>query len=175
VQPKRLKDPFLAGRNRFTQNQEMAKRSAGLLMFRRRRGELQVLLAHPGGPLWSRKDQGAWSIPKGEYGEEEDPLAAAQREFAEETGWTARGEFLALGEARQSGGKLVTVWAFEGDAEPSTLRSNTFSMEWPPRSGNMREFPEIDRAGWFSLALAQEKILTGQAVFLDRLLAMLHA
>ncbi len=139
-------------------------------MFRRRGGAREVLLAHPGGPFWSRKDAGAWSIPKGEYADDEDPLTAAQREFAEETGWPAQGPFAPLGEARQPGGKLVVAWAFEGDADPATLHSNTFSMEWPPRSGKTREFPEIDRAEWFSMDTAREKILQGQRVFLDRLL-----
>lgn len=139
-------------------------------MFRHRGGVQEVLLAHPGGPFWSRKDAGAWSIPKGEYADDEDPLTAAQREFAEETGWRAQGPFVPLGEARQPGGKLVTVWAFEGDADPATLHSNTFSMEWPPRSGKTREFPEIDRVAWLSMDAAREKVLKGQRVFLDRLL-----
>ena len=124
---------------------------------------------HPGGPLWSKKDLGAWSIPKGEYPPGEDPLAAARREFTEETGLEAHGGFLALGEIRQPGGKTVLAWAVEGDCDPAPVRSTTFSMEWPPRSGALREFPEVDRAEWFSIAAATEKISKGQAPLLDRL------
>lgn len=137
-------------------------------MYRRRPG-LEVLLVHPGGPFWKNKDQGAWSLPKGEYAEGEEPLRAALREFEEETGLRPEGDFRPLGEVRQAGGKVVTAWAFEGDFDPGTLRSNLFSMEWPRGSGKMREFPEIDRAGWFRLDAAREKILKGQAPFLDRL------
>jgi len=146
----------------------MAKRSAGLLMYRRRE-RLEVFLVHPGGPYWSKKDAGVWSIPKGEYEEDENPLAAAKREFHEETGLTAGRELLALGEAPLPSGKLVTAWAFEGDADPATIRSNTFTMEWPPRSGRKQEFPEVDRAAWFTIEEAREKIAKGQRVFLDRL------
>lgn len=153
----------------------MARQSAGLLMYRRRGGETQVLLVHPGGPLWARKDQGAWSIPKGEYEPGEDPLLAAQREFEEETGLKPAGPFLPLGEVRQSGGKRVLVWAFEGDWDPAQLRSNTFTMEWPPRSGRICEFPEVDRAAWFPLAQAREKIIPGQRELLDRLEEKLSA
>ena len=138
-------------------------------MFRRREGSLEVFLVHPGGPFWAKKDSGAWSIPKGEYTEGEDPRAAALREFEEETGWAPRGEFLPLGQIRQAGGKIVTAWAFEGDCDPASIRSNTFSIEWPPRSGKAQEFPEIDRAAWFPLEIAREKILKGQTAFLDRL------
>jgi len=145
------------------------KKSAGILLFRRVGHEIEVLLAHPGGPFWKNKDYGAWSIPKGEYADNEDPLAAAKREFAEETGLTLSGDFIPLGEIRQPGGKAVMAWALEGDFDTATLRSNTFSMPWPPRSGKLREFPEIDRAAWFPLALARLKILQGQAEFLDRL------
>jgi predicted NUDIX family NTP pyrophosphohydrolase len=148
----------------------MAKKSAGLLMFRRRATDIEFFLVHPGGPFWKKKDLGAWSIPKGEYAEGEDALAAAKREFEEETGIVPRGEFLALGEVKQSGGKIVTAWSFEGDCDPNALRSNTFSIEWPPKSGKMQEFPEVDRAGWFLLAGAREKILKAQSVFLDRVL-----
>ena len=137
-------------------------------MYRRRPG-LEVLLVHPGGPFWKNKDQGAWSLPKGEYAEGEEPLTAALREFEEETGQRPEGDFRPLGEVRQAGGKVVTAWAFEGDFDPGALRSNRFSMEWPRGSGKMREFPEIDRAGWFGLDAAREKILKGQAPFLDRL------
>ena len=145
------------------------KRSAGVLLFRRVGGEIQVLLAHPGGPFWKNKDDGAWSIPKGEYADDEDPLAAAKREFAEETGLTPLGDFIPLGEVRQPGGKVVTAWALEGDFNTTKLDSNTFSMPWPPRSGKLQEFPEIDRAEWFPLDVARRKILRGQAEFLDRL------
>ena len=148
----------------------MAARSAGLLMFRRRGGELEVLLAHPGGPFFARKDAGVWTIPKGEIGDE-DALAAAQREFTEETGLTAAGPFLSLGEIRQKSGKRVAAWAFEGDCDPAAIRSNTFTIEWPPRSGQMREFPEVDRAAWLSLATAQEKINPAQTALLDALVA----
>jgi len=146
-----------------------SKRSAGVLLFRRTGGEIEVLLAHPGGPYWKNKDDGAWSIPKGEYADNEDPLAAAKREFAEEIGLTPSGDFIPLGEIRQPGGKVVTAWAAEGDLDTTRVRSNTFSMPWPPRSGKLQEFPEVDRAEWFLLAAARRKILKGQAEFLDRL------
>jgi predicted NUDIX family NTP pyrophosphohydrolase len=146
----------------------MARRSAGLLMFRRGAGGLQVLLVHPGGPFWTGKDLGAWSIPKGEYDESEDALAAAVREFNEETGWTATAPFLPLGSIRQRGGKLVSAWAFEGDADPATLVSNTFEMAWP-RGGAARSFPEVDRAAWFAPAEAKQRILASQAEFVDEL------
>jgi predicted NUDIX family NTP pyrophosphohydrolase len=144
--------------------------SAGLLLFRRTKEGVEVLLAHPGGPFWKRKDVGAWSVPKGLIGADEVPLTAAQREFAEETGYSPGGEFLPLGEAKQPGGKIVHVWAVEGDWDPATLEGNMFEMEWPPRSGRRQSFPEIDRASWFGLDEARLKILKGQAVFLDRLL-----
>jgi predicted NUDIX family NTP pyrophosphohydrolase len=149
----------------------MPKRSAGLLMYRRSRGELEVLLVHPGGPLWAKKDLGAWTIPKGEYAVDEEPLAAAIREFQEETGLIASGPFGALTPIRQRGGKIVDAWAFEGDCDPGALKSNCFSLEWPPGSGRMREFPEVDRAGWFSIDDAKQKILPAQAGFLDELAA----
>jgi predicted NUDIX family NTP pyrophosphohydrolase len=152
----------------------MAKRSAGLLLFRHRQGGLEVLLAHPGGPFSRRKDEGAWSIPKGEYADDEQPLAAAQREFAEETGAAVTGNFLPLGEVRQASGKIVTAWALEGDFDPSALRSNTFSMEWPPGSGKQNEFPEVDRAAWFSIEAAGRRILKAQHQFLDRLVAIVR-
>ena len=140
-------------------------------MFRHIAGSLEVLLAHPGGPFWKNKDDGAWTIPKGEYLDDEEPLAAARREFAEETGIQPEGAFLPLGQVRQPGGKLVTAWAFEGDCDPALLSSNLFSMEWPKGSGRMQEFPEIDRAAWFPLEQARAKILRGQLAFLDRLTA----
>jgi len=147
----------------------MPKTSAGLLLFREASGGLEVLLVHPGGPFWSRKDEGAWSIPKGEFEEGEDPLEAARREFEEETGASAQGEAIPLGSLRQSGGKVVQAWAVCGDFDPALLRSNTFLLEWPPKSGRRQEFPEVDRAGWFPVAAAKRKILKGQAAFLDRL------
>jgi predicted NUDIX family NTP pyrophosphohydrolase len=140
-------------------------------MFRRRGGELEVFLAHMGGPFWIRKDAGAWSVPKGEYETGEEPLAAAKREFQEETSILPRGDFIPLGEVKQPSGKIVTVWAFEGDCDPAQISSNTFSMEWPPKSGRMQEFPEVDRAAWFSLGEARERIIAGQIPFLDRLAA----
>jgi len=150
-----------------------SKQSAGLLLFRKGHGEkMEVLLGHPGGPFWRRKDFGAWSIPKGLISEAEEPLAAAQREFAEETGYQPRGEPLSLGEAKQPGGKRVHVWAIEDDWNPDDLESNIFEMEWPPRSGRTQTFPELDRAAWFNIAEARERILKGQAVFLDRLLLL---
>ena len=148
----------------------MSKRSAGLLMYRRRAAGIEVFLVHPGGPFWEKKDLRAWSIPKGEYSEDEPPLAAAKREFEEETGFAAGGDFIELGELKQSGGKIVTAWAFQGDCDPARLRSNTFMMEWPPRSGRKVEFPEVDRASWFSIDDARERMLIGQRSFLERLL-----
>jgi predicted NUDIX family NTP pyrophosphohydrolase len=152
------------------------KKSAGLLMFRRvAGGAIEVLLAHPGGPFWQRKDAGAWTLPKGEYEEPEEPLAAALREWNEETGFEARPPFLPLGEVTQKNGKRVLAWAFEGDCEPQQLKCNTFEIEWPPKSGRRQSFPEIDRVQWFGLAEAREKINPAQAAFLDRLAATPHA
>ena|SRR5258708_33018254 len=147
----------------------MPKRSAGLLLYRKVNKTVEFFLVHPGGPFWTKRDHAAWSIPKGEYAEGEDPLDAAKREMTEETGFAVDGDFIALGEVRQSGGKVVTAWAIERDLDASSARSNTFSMEWPPKSGKMREFPEVDRAGWFSISTARRKILEGQAALLDRL------
>jgi predicted NUDIX family NTP pyrophosphohydrolase len=147
----------------------MPKRSAGLLMYRRHNRELEVFLVHPGGPFWAKKDLGAWSISKGEYVEGELPLEAARREFEEETGFAATGDFLELGEVQQAGGKVVMAWAFEGDCDPSKLISNRCEIEWPPRSGRKIEIPEVDRGSWFSIAEARERILKSQAPFLDRL------
>lgn len=146
----------------------MPKRSAGLLLYRRHR-RLEVFLVHPGGPIWAKKDRGAWSIPKGEYTDREDPLAAAQREFAEETGQPISGRFIELGVLRQPGGKLVSAWAVEGDFDPAILVSNTCTIEWPPRSGKVIEIPEVDRGAWFPLPEARERILAGQLPFLVRL------
>jgi predicted NUDIX family NTP pyrophosphohydrolase len=148
-----------------------AKRSAGILLHRRSGGgAIEVLLVHPGGPFWAKKDLGAWSIPKGEYENGEDGRAAAVREFEEELGSPAvEGELVELGEVRQKSGKVVTAWALEGDIDADTVTSNTFEMEWPPRSGRTREFPEVDRAAWFGLDEARERILPAQAPLLDRL------
>jgi predicted NUDIX family NTP pyrophosphohydrolase len=142
----------------------MPKRSAGILMYRQHGAEPEVLLVHPGGPFWKNKDLGAWSIPKGEYSDPEDPLAVAKREFEEETGARPLGRFLPLGELVQPGRKIVTAFA------PATLQSNTFELEWPPRSGRTASFPEVDRAQWFSPADARRKILKGQSEFVTRLL-----
>ena len=144
-------------------------------MFRRRAGGIEVLLVHPGGPYWERKDVGAWSIPKGEYDEGEDPATAARREFAEELGIDVEGELIPLGSIRQKNGKQVVAWAVEGDYDCSRLRSNTFTMEWPPKSGRERAFPEVDRAEWFAPDVARSKMHTGQAELIDRLLATLSA
>jgi len=145
----------------------MAKRSAGLLMFRRKGGKLEVFLVHPGGPFWSGKDAGAWTVPKGEYVEGEEPLDAAKREFTEETGFEARGEFIDLGTVRQTSGKIVNAWAFEGDCDPEKLVSNTCEIEWPPRSGRKLEIPEVDRGAWFTMEAARKRILKIQEGFLD--------
>ena len=138
-------------------------------MYRRSGGALEVLLVHPGGPYWTRKDAGAWSIPKGEYEDGEEALAAATREFQEETGLSAEGPFRPLTPVKQRGGKIVQAWAFEGDCQAETLRSTTFSLEWPPGSGQRQDFPEVDRAAWFGLNDAKRKILSGQAALLDEL------
>jgi predicted NUDIX family NTP pyrophosphohydrolase len=163
----------------------MAKTSAGLLMYRLRRGPgsdlaldstddgFEVLLVHPGGPFWAKKDYGAWVVPKGEINPGEEPLAAAKREFEEETGVAAQGVFVPLGTVKHKGGKIVHAWAFEGDCDPTRLRSNTFSMEWPPRSGRRQEFPEIDRGEFFTLEAAHEKINSAEFDFVLRLRELL--
>jgi len=154
----------------------MARSSAGILLFRTRSGTPEVLLVHPGGPFWARRDAGAWSIPKGEHGDDEDPLQCALREFAEETGSALEpAELIELGTIRQKAGKLVTAWAAEGDLDPATVTSNTFTIQWPPRSGRMAEFPEVDRAEWFDPETARRKILPAQAELIDRLLERLAA
>jgi predicted NUDIX family NTP pyrophosphohydrolase len=140
----------------------MSKLSAGILLFRRRAAGLEVMLVHPGGPFWAKKDDGAWSIPKGLVDEGEDLLAAAKREFLEETGMAIEGEFLDLGAHKQPSAKTIAAWACEGDFDPALLKSNTFSLEWPPRSGRMAEFPEVDRAAWYSIDEALMKINKGQ-------------
>lgn len=152
----------------------MAKASAGVLLYRRRDGRLEVFLVHPGGPFWARRDAGAWSIPKGELAPGEDPEAAARRELAEETGIAAAGAAIALTPIRQKGGKLVHAFALAGDADPARLVSNRFVIEWPPRSGRQQEFPEIDRAAWFELAEAREKLLESQRGLLEELACRLR-
>lgn len=144
----------------------MAKRTAGLLLYREASDRLEVLLIHPGGPFWKNKDEGAWSIPKGLVDEGEDPFDAAKREFNEETGGKATGEAIALEPLRQPSGKILYAWAMRGEFDPATLTSNTFLMEWPPKSGRQQEFPEVDRAGWFSIEEAERQILKGQAALL---------
>ena len=147
----------------------MEKKSAGLLLYRHRGNALEVFLVHPGGPIWANRDMGAWSIPKGEFGPDENPLAAAKREFEEETGFKVEGRFTALTPIRQRNNKLVYAWAVEGDCDAALARSNTFPREWPPQSGIRRDFPEIDRAAWFSMAIAREKIFNGQIGLLEEL------
>jgi predicted NUDIX family NTP pyrophosphohydrolase len=150
-------------------------RSAGILLYRRGGGSIEVLLVHPGGPFWRNKDLGAWSIPKGEYAPGEEPLTVARREFEEETGASLSGDFLPLGEITQRGGKIVTAFALEADFDPKSVRSNVFEIEWPPRSGRRQAYPEIDRAEWFSSGVAQQKILPAQRPFISRLLAALES
>jgi len=147
----------------------MTKKSAGIFMYRFREMKLQVFLVHPGGPFWARKDKAAWSIPKGEFDDLEAPLEAAKREFQEETGMPVTGDFINLGEVKQPGRKIIYVWAVEGDCDPAAIKSNTFEMQWPPKSGKYKSFPEVDRAGWFSLGEAREKLHKGQIVLVDRL------
>lgn len=154
----------------------MPKRSAGLLVYRWVDGEPEVLLVHPGGPYWAKKDDGVWSLPKGEYEPDEDPLEVAFREFREEIGLdppdSSSPAF--LGEVRQPGGKRVSAWTLSGDLDVSTVRSNTFTIEWPPRSGRTADFPEVDRAGWFGVEEARRKLLRGQVAFIDRLTELLE-
>ena len=145
------------------------KVSAGLLLFRRVHDTFEVLLVHPGGPFWGKKDDAAWSIPKGEIADGEAPFDAALREFEEEMGTAVSGDFIPLQACRQTGGKVVVAWAVEASFDPSRLRSNTFTMEWPPRSGRQRAFPEIDRAAWFPLDVARHKVVRGQQGLLDEL------
>jgi predicted NUDIX family NTP pyrophosphohydrolase len=147
----------------------MSRTSAGLLMYRKQGGNLQVLLVHPGGPFWRNKDTGAWSIPKGETADDEDLLEAARREFEEETGCRPSGSLIPLTPVKQKSGKTVHAWAVEGELDPASIKSNTFTMEWPPKSGRHAEFPEVDRAGFFDLPTAKQKINPAQAAFLTQL------
>jgi predicted NUDIX family NTP pyrophosphohydrolase len=152
----------------------MPKRSAGLLVYRVSETGTEVLLAHPGGPFWRNRDDGAWTIPKGEFSDDEEPLAAAKREFEEELGSGAPiGDYIQLRPIKQKNGKIVHAWAIEGDFDPATLNSNTFEMEWPPKSGRMQSFPEVDRAAWFQPEVAKKKILAGQPALIDELLELL--
>ncbi len=153
----------------------MSLHSGGVLLYRFRGDELQILLVHPGGPFWRRKDDGAWSIPKGLFEENESPLDAAKREFKEETGFEAEGSFIDLGSIKQSSKKIVHIWALESDIDETKITSNKFSMEWPKNSGYLREYPEIDRAGWFNIYQAKKKIQRGQAGFIDRLISKLQS
>ncbi len=153
----------------------MAAESAGLLMYRRRNGLLEFLLVHPGGPFWKNKDAGAWTIPKGEIQSAEEPLQAARREFAEELGFEPKGQFAELTPIRQKSGKLVRAWAFEGDCDPESCRSNTFEIEWPPRSGRRQAFPEVDRVGFFRLEEARQKINPAQVALLEEAICTLKA
>jgi predicted NUDIX family NTP pyrophosphohydrolase len=147
----------------------MAAKSAGILVYKKAAGEILVFLAHPGGPFWAKKDQGAWSIPKGEFEEGEDGLSAARREFLEETGQTIDGKFIALTPVRQPGRKMVYCWAVEGDVDADNVKSNDFEMEWPPKSGRKQRFPEVDRGAWFTLEEAKARIMTGQVPILEEL------
>ena len=153
----------------------MPKLSAGILLFRRRPAGVEVMLVHPGGPFWAKKDLGAWSIPKGLADEGEDLLEAAKREFGEETGMAVDGDFLELGAHKQAGGKIIVAWACEGDFDPAALKSNAFMIEWPPRSGRTAEFPEVDRAAWYSIDEAPMKIHKGQrpviAVLVEKIIS----
>lgn len=151
------------------------KKTAGLLLYRIRDSALEVFLVHPGGPFWAKKDDGAWSIPKGEFTEDEAPLSAAKREFQEETGFSVAGTFMALKPLKQRSGKLVYAWALESDCDAAAVKSNLFSMEWPPRSGKRQEYPEVDRGGWFALEVAKRKIMPGQIGLLDELQQMVNS
>src|SRR5512143_3828554 len=158
-----------ARRQSFCYNKIMPIISAGLLLYRKRGRSLQIFLVHPGGPLWSNKDAGVWSIPKGLVDQGENTLEAAKREFQEETGFTASGQFIPLRPVKIKSGKVIQAWAIENDCDPGLIKSNTFSMEWPPRSGRQQEFPEVDRAAWFDIEEAKHKINQGQAGLLEEL------
>lgn len=152
----------------------VGKQSAGILLYRLAEGRLEVLLAHAGGPYWAKKDEGAWTIPKGELATDEEPLAAAIREFLEETGSHVHEPFVPLGSIRQRSGKVVSAWAAEGNLDPRELKSNSFSLEWPPKSGRQQEFPEVDKTAWFSVDEGRRKIKEEQFVFIQRLLEILR-
>lgn len=152
----------------------MAKKSAGILLYRLKKGSPEVLLVHPGGPFFIRKDEGVWSIPKGEYEESEAPLSAAKREFFEETGFKAEGDFIALTPVRLKSGKVITAFALMHDIDASLIKSNSFEIEWPPKSGNTKSFPEIDRGAWFDVEMAKKKINPAQALFIEEVQALLH-
>jgi predicted NUDIX family NTP pyrophosphohydrolase len=152
----------------------MSRKSAGLLMYRFQNTQLEVLIVHPGGPYWENKDLDSWSIPKGEYEEGENAFATAKREFKEETSYEANGTFTKLTALKQPSGKIVSAWAFEGNCDASAIKSNTFTMEWPPHSGQQAEFPEVDRAGWFPIPLAKKKLLKGQVGFIEELCTILN-
>ncbi len=152
----------------------MPKKSAGILVYRKTREEYEVLLVHPGGPFWAKKDLNSWSVPKGEFEDDEEPLTAAKREFKEETGFISNGEFIKLDPVKQPSGKLIYSWAVEGDFDTAQVISNLFELEWPPKSGLFKEFPEIDRAEWFTFETAKKKILSGQVPILDNLQRMLE-
>jgi predicted NUDIX family NTP pyrophosphohydrolase len=147
----------------------MGKKAAGVLLYRGKGSSLEVFLIHPGGPFWAKKDESSWSIPKGEFLENEDPLTAAKREFQEETGFSVEGPFVSIGSVKQSSGKVVQAWACEGDVDAAAIQSNTFQLEWPPRSGKYQDFPEADRAEWFTMDVARKKILKVQMPFLQNL------
>jgi len=151
----------------------MAKQTAGILVYRRRKGAVEVFLAHPGGPFWAKKDLAAWSMPKGEFLDPETPLDAARREFAEDIGQSIDGDFMALTPRKSSGGKMIHAFAIEGDVDATKVTSNLFEMEWPPRSGKMQSFPEVDRAAWFGIDDARQRLNKGQVPILDELLARL--
>jgi predicted NUDIX family NTP pyrophosphohydrolase len=152
----------------------MNKQSAGILLYRHKSTHTEFFLVHPGGPFFAKKDLGSWSIPKGEFTHEEEALTAAKREFEEELGTKPKGEFIALTPVKQSSGKLVHAWAIEGDIDPATITSNTFEIEWPPKSGKKQSFPEIDKGQWFTASLAKEKINKAQAAFIDQLIEILN-
>ncbi len=151
----------------------MSKKSAGILMYRFRTEVIEVLLVHPGGPFWAKKDLGSWSIPKGEHKNAEDPFTVAKREFQEETGFQVDGNFLPLTSLKQPGGKIVSIWAVEGNCDASEIKSNTFLMEWPPRSEKKQEFPEVDRGEWYTIDMAKNKLLKGQVGFIEELCELL--
>ncbi|HET6769234.1 MAG TPA: NUDIX domain-containing protein [Chitinophagaceae bacterium] len=147
----------------------MPQKSAGIVLYRIQNNRVEIFLVHPGGPYWSKKDEGAWSIPKGEFDEKEEPLAAAKREFQEETGIEISGEFIQLNPVKQKGGKMVYAWAVEGDIDPGKIKSNSFEIEWPPRSGKMKSFREIDKAAWFHMIDAKKKIIEAQFALITEL------